>query len=114
MDAFVPRREEGAEETLSPTYPNTSPRKLWAERPATARRPKAMRSLTLIEPAVLALAPGRPAVRRLPIRIVTITYPTFSDVERIRRFSTLRDISNDFRDGRIGRRSSAWARRSSG
>ena len=66
---------------------------------AAARRPEAVRSLTLIEPAVLALAPGRPEVRRLLIRIVATTYFTFSDVERIRRFSTLLHIPDDIRGG---------------
>ena len=66
---------------------------------AAARRPEAVRSLTLIEPAVLALAPGQPEVRRMLVRIVATTYLTFSDVERIRRFSNLLHIPDDIRGG---------------
>ena len=66
---------------------------------AAARRPQAVRSLTLIEPAVLALAPGRPEVRRMLVQIIRANYLTFSDVERIRRFSTLLHIPDDIRGG---------------
>ena len=66
---------------------------------AAARNPGAVRSLTLIEPAVLALAVNRSAVRSLLFRIVTTTYLTFSDAERIRRFSTLLNIPDEIRGG---------------
>ncbi len=66
---------------------------------AAARRPEAVRSLTLIEPAVLALAPKRPEVRRMLIQLVTTTYLTFSDSERIRRFCSLLHIPDDIRGG---------------
>ena len=66
---------------------------------AAAKRPAAVRSLTLIEPAVLALAVRRAEVRRLLIQILKTTYLTFSDAERIRRFSALLHIPDEIRGG---------------
>ena len=66
---------------------------------AAARRPQAVKSLTLIEPAVLGLAVSRPAVRRMLFKIVTTSLFTFDDVERIKRFSTLLHIPDDIRGG---------------
>ena len=66
---------------------------------AAARKPEAVRSLTLIEPAVLALAVNRPEVRSLLLKIVAKTYLTFSDAARIKRFSTLLHIPDEIRGG---------------
>jgi pimeloyl-ACP methyl ester carboxylesterase len=66
---------------------------------AAARKPEAVRSLTLIEPAVLALAVNRPEVRSLLLKIVATTYLTFSDAARIKRFSTLLHIPDEIRGG---------------
>ena len=66
---------------------------------AAARRPEAVRSLTLIEPAVLGLAVNRPEVRKMLFGIVSANYLTFSDAERIKRFSKLLNIPDDIRGG---------------
>ena len=66
---------------------------------AAVRRPKAVRSLTLIEPAVLGVAVNRPEVRKMLFGIVRANYLTFSDEERIKRFSKLLNIPDDIRGG---------------
>ena len=66
---------------------------------AAARRPEAVRSLTLIEPAVLGLAVKRPEVRKMLFGILRANFLTFSDVERIKRFSTLLNIPDEIRGG---------------
>ena len=66
---------------------------------AAARRPEAVRSLTLIEPAVLGLAVNRPEVRKMLLGILGANFLTFSDAERIKRFSKLLHIPDEIRGG---------------
>ncbi len=66
---------------------------------AAARKPASVGSLTLIEPAVMALAVKRPEVRSMLVKILATTYLTFSDAERIKRFSKLLHIPDEIRGG---------------
>lgn len=66
---------------------------------AASRRPQAVRSLTLIEPALLGLAVNRPEVRSLLFKIIGTNLFTFSDGERIKRFSKLLHIPDEIRGG---------------
>jgi pimeloyl-ACP methyl ester carboxylesterase len=66
---------------------------------AAASRPEAVRSLTLIEPAMVALATDVPAVRRFVVRIVMAVFLSLSAAARIRRFSRLVRIPPEIRGG---------------
>ena len=59
---------------------------------AAAQCPGRVRSLTLIEPAMAALAVHQPPVRRFVFSIVRILFFSFSAQERIRRFVRLVNI----------------------
>lgn len=77
---------------------------------AAAMRPEAVRSLTLIEPAMIAVAAGEPAARKFLIRLVMATVFSLSDTARAKKFNQLVGIPQDLRDAdeavdvaRIGR-----------
>lgn len=59
---------------------------------AASRRPGQVRSLTLIEPAMLGLAASDPRVRRMLFRIVTTTFLSLSDAGRARRIMPILGI----------------------
>jgi pimeloyl-ACP methyl ester carboxylesterase len=66
---------------------------------AAARRPEAVRSLTLIEPGMQLLAMNDPRVRKLGMRMLATIYLTFSPAKRAKRFADLLHIPNDIRGG---------------
>ncbi len=66
---------------------------------AAAKRPDAVRSLTIIEPAMAALATDKPVVRRFIVRMVGTLFLSFSAVSRIRRFIRLVNIPPELRGG---------------
>ena len=59
---------------------------------AAARRPQAVRSLTVIEPAMQKMATHDPRVRKLIIKMIGILLFSFSDVTRARRVMKLLGI----------------------
>ncbi|MFZ6185980.1 alpha/beta fold hydrolase [Nannocystis pusilla] len=66
---------------------------------AAARRPTAVRSLTLVEPAMLAVAISRPAVLGFVLRTVLTLKLSRSHEARARRFAELMHITDDIRGG---------------
>ena len=64
---------------------------------AASRRPEAVRSLTLIEPAMQRLATGDPNVRRLGLRMMAILLLSFSARSRVRRVARLLGIPPEIR-----------------
>lgn len=66
---------------------------------AAAQRPQAIRSLTIIEPAMAALATDQPVVRRFIFQIVRILLLSFSPIKRIQRFCELVNIPHEIRGG---------------
>ncbi|MDQ6695912.1 MAG: alpha/beta hydrolase [Actinomycetota bacterium] len=66
---------------------------------AAARKPSAVRSLTLIEPAMPRLAMKDPVVRRFGLQTARTLFLTFSPVKRIDRFAALVNIPDDLRGG---------------
>ena len=66
---------------------------------AAARRPKAVRSLTLIEPALQKVAIDLPVVRKFVLRLVLTAMLSFSAASRIRRISKFLGIPDDIRGG---------------
>lgn len=66
---------------------------------AAAKRPEAVRSLTLIEPAMAALAIQKPVVRRFVFGMVKTLFLSFSPTTRIQRFIKLVNIPPDLRGG---------------
>lgn len=64
---------------------------------AAAQTPGAVRSLTLIEPAMAPLAIGKSVVLRFVLRMVRTLLFSFSDEARIKRFSKLVNIPQDLR-----------------
>jgi pimeloyl-ACP methyl ester carboxylesterase len=66
---------------------------------AAASRPDVVRSLTLIEPAMVGLATDVPVVRRFLVQIVTTLFLSFSPTARIRRFVRLVNIPPEIRGG---------------
>ncbi len=67
---------------------------------AAAQRPEAVRSLTLIEPALQKLAADDPRVRRFVLKIVGILLFSFSPAQRVRRFADLVGIPPEIRGGK--------------
>jgi pimeloyl-ACP methyl ester carboxylesterase len=67
---------------------------------AAARAPSRIRSLTMIEPGMQALAMDIPAVRQLGIRMLAAKYLTVSDAARARKFSDLVGIPPEVRGNR--------------
>jgi pimeloyl-ACP methyl ester carboxylesterase len=65
---------------------------------AAARRPAAVRSLTLIEPAMAALATHDPRVRRWLLRVVLANVFSLSPVTRAKRFTKLVGIPREMID----------------
>ncbi|HEY2256307.1 MAG TPA: alpha/beta hydrolase [Variovorax sp.] len=66
---------------------------------AAARRPGAVRSLTIIEPAMAPLAMNKPVVLRFGLRMAKTLIFSFSDEARIRRFIKLVNIPPELRGG---------------
>jgi pimeloyl-ACP methyl ester carboxylesterase len=66
---------------------------------AAARRPEAVYSLTLIEPAMLALAVRRPAVLWFLVRILLTRATSLTPSTYVRRFARLMHIPDDIRGG---------------
>lgn len=67
---------------------------------AAARKPKAVRSLTLIEPGMQKLATDDPAVRKFGIRILAAVLLSLTAAGRAERFSRIVGIPQDVRGGR--------------
>ena len=65
---------------------------------AAARRPAAVRSLTVIEPAMAAVATHDPRVRRWLVRVVLANVFSLSAVARAKRFSRLVGIPQEMVD----------------
>lgn len=63
---------------------------------AAAKRPEAVRSLTLIEPGMQKLALDQPVVRKLGIKMLATIFFTFSDAKRARRFVKLVGVPKEF------------------
>lgn len=63
---------------------------------ATARRPEAVRSLTLIEPALLKMAISDPAVRGTVLRMAATMLLPFSHASRAKRVMDLLGIPDNF------------------
>ncbi len=66
---------------------------------AAARRPDAVRSLTLIEPGMQKLATDIPEVRRFVLKLVTTMIFSFSPERRAGRFAKLVGIPSGIRGG---------------
>lgn len=66
---------------------------------AAARRPDAVRSLTLVEPGMQKLAIDDPHVRRFVMRLVATMIFSFSPERRATRFAKLVGIPGDIRGG---------------
>ncbi|WP_375392791.1 alpha/beta fold hydrolase [uncultured Sphingomonas sp.] len=66
---------------------------------AAARRPEAVRSLTLIEPAMQKLAVDNPHVRRFVLKLVSTIIFSFSPERRAVRFAKLIGIPGGIRGG---------------
>jgi len=66
---------------------------------AAAKRPGAVRSLVLIEPAMAALAADVPVVRRFLFGIVRTLFLSFGPTARIQRFIKLVNIPPEIRGG---------------
>lgn len=66
---------------------------------AAAKRPEAVRSLTIIEPAMAAMAANKPVVLGFIFRIVSILLFSRSPESRIQRFVKLVNIPPDIRGG---------------
>ncbi len=66
---------------------------------AAAKRPEAVRSLTLIEPAMLRLAMDNPVVRAFGLQMLKVLFLSFSPITRIQRFVQLVNIPPEIRGG---------------
>ncbi|WP_213958747.1 MULTISPECIES: alpha/beta fold hydrolase [unclassified Variovorax] len=66
---------------------------------AAAKRPGAVRSLTIIEPAMAALAIHKPVVKRFVFGMVKALFLSFSPTTRILRFIKLVNIPPELRGG---------------
>lgn len=66
---------------------------------AAAQRPDLVRSLTIIEPAMAALATDVPVVRGFIVQIVKTLFLSFSPTTRIQRFVKLVNIPPEIRGG---------------
>lgn len=66
---------------------------------AAVARPGAVRSLTIIEPAMAALAMDKPVVKRFGLQIVRVLFLSFSATSRIQRFVKLVNIPAEIRGG---------------
>ena len=66
---------------------------------AAARRPSAVLSLTLIEPAMLSLSARDPRVGRFLLKLLIATKLSFSAAARARRFAALMHIPPEIRGG---------------
>lgn len=66
---------------------------------AAAKRPSAVRSLTLIEPAMQKLATSDPRVRRLALRMLSVLLFSWSAASRARRFAKLVGVPPELRGG---------------
>ena len=67
---------------------------------AAAKRPSAVRTLTLIEPGMQKLATDNPAVRKFGLRIMAAIALSWTPVRRAERFSRIVGIPEDIRGGR--------------
>ena len=65
---------------------------------AAARRPEAVKSLTIIEPAMQKFAGDDPQVRKFVLKLVRALLFTFSDAKRVARFARVVNIPS-FIDG---------------
>lgn len=63
---------------------------------AAARRPEAVKSLTLIEPAVLQIAMGDPAVRKMGLGMAAAMILPWSKATRARKFMKILAIPDEF------------------
>ena len=63
---------------------------------ATAQRPEAVKSLTLIEPALLKISAHDPAVRRVLLRMATTMILPFSPATKAKRVMRLLGIPDEF------------------
>jgi len=66
---------------------------------AAAQRPDRVRSLTIIEPAMAALAMDDPIVRRFVLNMVKVLFLSFSATRRIQKFVELVNIPDEIRGG---------------
>ena len=66
---------------------------------AAAKRPEAVRSLTIIEPAMAAMAVNKPVVLRFVLKIVAIMLFSLSAESRLKRFVKLVNIPPEIRGG---------------
>jgi len=66
---------------------------------AAARRPAAVRSLTLIEPGMQKLASANPHVRRFGLKLLWTMATSFSAESRAKRFARLLNIPDEIRGG---------------
>ena len=66
---------------------------------AAAKRPEAVHSLTIIEPAMAAMAVNQPVVLRFVLKIVSIMLFSLSAESRIKRFVKLVNIPPEIRGG---------------
>jgi pimeloyl-ACP methyl ester carboxylesterase len=66
---------------------------------AAARRPESVRSLTVIEPAMLPLAIKNPHVRRVVLSMIGMQIFSLSDASRARKISRLLGIPDEIRGG---------------
>ena len=66
---------------------------------AAARRPEAVRSLTLIEPALQKVATDLPVVRKFIARMVFIALTSLSPEKRIKRIAKMLGIPDSIRGG---------------
>jgi pimeloyl-ACP methyl ester carboxylesterase len=66
---------------------------------AAVRRPQAVHSLTVIEPAMLPLAMSSPPVRRLILNMIAMQIFSLSDASRARKISRLLGIPDEIRGG---------------
>lgn len=63
---------------------------------AAQRRPGAVRSLTLVEPALLKMAAGKPAVRKVLLRMAAALILPYSNATKARKIMGLLGIPNEF------------------
>jgi pimeloyl-ACP methyl ester carboxylesterase len=63
---------------------------------AAKRRPEAVKSLVLIEPALLKMAAGRPAVRKVLLRMAAAIILPYSAANKARKIMKLLGIPDEF------------------
>lgn len=63
---------------------------------AASRRPEAVKSLVLIEPALLKIAAGKPAVRKVLLQMAAAIILPYSSANKARKIMTLLGIPGEF------------------